>query len=137
MRQHNIFEKVLIVSGFLLGSSWIGHGQSPEVVTVGSFDTEHELPAINLMRANAEIAVLEAQIKPLQDQIDALRKLEEPCKQKMVDRIGELCKLAKVPDDAIKAGQCGPKPQVVKKDGKDFVEMIWTKPVEAPKASGK
>lgn len=125
----------LISCCLLLGFAWT-YGQSAgEQVTVGSFDTEHE-PAVNLMRANAEIAVLEAQIKPLQDQIDALKKLEEPWRQKMADRITELCKLAKVPDDAIKAGQCSLKPQVVKKDGKDMVEMIWTKPTEPPK-SGK
>ena len=117
----------------LLNFAWAQN--AGESVTVGAFDTEQQ-PAVNLMRANAEVAVLEAQIKPLQDQIDALKKLEEPWRLKMADRIAELCKLAKVPEDAIKAGQCTVKPQVLKKDGKDMVEMIWTKPAE-PAKSGK
>ena len=81
------------------------------------------------MRFNAELGRLDVAIKPLQDQIDALTKAKEPFQKKMVELIQELCREGKVPEDAIKAGQCTPKPQLSKnRDGKDVIEFIWTKP---------
>lgn len=122
---------VLILSALL----WAQSGPAPpkpepksEEVMVGAFDPDEDVVAANVMRANAEIVAFENQIKPLQDLIDNIRKQEEPKKAIMSQRIAELCRKAKVPEDAIKAGQCAPKPQLGKKDGKEVIEMIWTKP---------
>jgi len=117
---------VFTVSAGLLAQE--GSGPKPAVtepVVVGTFTME-DPNASNLMRANAEIARISEAQKPLNEQLQTLEKQKTPWNQEMTARTETLCKLAKVPEESIKAKECTPRLSR-DKDGKEVIEIVWEK----------
>ena|SRR5215831_9326352 len=129
-----IFVLALSVLSFAQQGSTPANSADPkgEQVVVGTFSQTDNLDAANLMRNNAEISRINESEKPLTDQLNALEKSKEPWQKEMTARIAALCRTAKVPEDAIKANQCSPR-LARDKDGKDVIEILWTKPAKSDK----